>query len=69
MKQQKGKLNNTILSKYYNDSAEKEQPSSNEFNALNFYLFSVYSSPFMPGIDLSFAVDEVMKLIKNWNKK
>ncbi|WP_010249490.1 hypothetical protein [Myroides injenensis] len=34
-----------------------------------YWLAYAYSSPFMPTIDLSFALDELKKLIKQWLKR
>ncbi|HAY3551864.1 TPA: hypothetical protein JRX79_002272 [Elizabethkingia meningoseptica] len=34
-----------------------------------YWLACAYSSPFMPMVDLSFAFDELKKLIKQWLEK
>lgn len=41
-----------------------------EIDKANIYwLACAYSSPFMPMVDLSFAFDELKKLIKQWLEK
>lgn len=43
------------------------QRSAGETDAVNINrLACTYSSPFMPMIDLTFALEELMKIVKNW---
>ncbi|BAP31333.1 uncharacterized protein CHSO_2296 [Chryseobacterium sp. StRB126] len=43
------------------------QHSAAETDAVNIYrLACTYSSPFMPMIDITFALEELMKIFKNW---
>ncbi|MGE8552500.1 MAG: hypothetical protein ACN6OB_01035 [Chryseobacterium jejuense] len=45
----------------------KLQRSAAEIDALNIYrLACTYSSPFMPMIDLTVALEELMKMFKKW---
>jgi hypothetical protein len=53
-------------------SENKLSRSAAEIDTINAYWFAyAYSSPFMPMIDLTFAFDELKKMIKKWlaNKK
>lgn len=44
--------------------------TNEEINQANIYwLACAYCSPFMPMVDLSFAFDELKKLIKQWLEK
>ncbi|MCS3532868.1 hypothetical protein [Chryseobacterium sp. JUb7] len=51
--------------------SEHKLPRTNEeIDKANIYWLScAYSSPFMPMVDLSFAFDELKKLIKQWLEK
>ena len=53
--------------------AEKCEHKSNRSNdgidkANIYWLACIYSSPFMPMIDLSFAFDELKKMLRQWFK-
>lgn len=51
-------------------SEHKLPPADEEFDKANIYwLACAYSSPFMPTIDLSFAFDELKKMLKEWLEK
>lgn len=51
-------------------SEHKLPPKDEEIDKANIYwLACAYSSPFMPMVDLSFAFDELKKLIKQFLEK
>ncbi|MET3878984.1 hypothetical protein [Chitinophaga sp. OAE865] len=64
MKQKTSKQNSTALNKHRKDHDDKTPPSANEFNTPDFYILSAYSNPFIPVVDLSFAMDELIKMVK-----
>lgn len=66
MKQKTNKQNSMMLNKPHKDPDDKKQLSANEFNTPNFYILSAYSNPFIPVVDLSFALDELIKMVKTW---
>ncbi|AQX90608.1 MULTISPECIES: hypothetical protein [Elizabethkingia] len=48
-------------------SEHKLHRSDDEIDKANIYwLACVYSNPFMPMVDLSFAFDELKKMLKEW---
>lgn len=69
MKQQISKPENVMLNKQYKDHDDKKKPSANEFNKPNFYVLTAYSNPFIPVADLSFAIEELVKMIKTRKHK
>lgn len=70
MKPQTVKRNrNTPPGKHSKQYSDERQLSTDEFNMLNFYMFLAYSCPFMPMVDLSFAIDELISMVKNWNER
>ncbi|WP_312333319.1 hypothetical protein [Sphingobacterium sp.] len=55
------------LERQVEKSEDKFPRSDQEIDRANIYwLACIYSSPFMPMIDLSFAFDEFKKMLKQW---
>ncbi|WP_313265311.1 hypothetical protein [Sphingobacterium sp.] len=55
------------LERQVEKSEDKFPRSAQEIDKANIYwLACIYSSPFMPMIDLSFAFDELKKMLKKW---
>ena len=55
------------LEKHAEKSEYKLPPTDEEIDKANIYwLACSYSSPFMPMVDLSFAFDELKKMLKQW---
>ncbi len=55
------------LERQVEKSEHKSPPSDEEIDKANIYwLVCIYSSPFMPMIDLSFAFDELKKMLRQW---
>ncbi|RZF57932.1 hypothetical protein [Sphingobacterium corticibacterium] len=54
----------------FRKSEHKLPHPDEEIDKANIYrLACAYSSPFMPIVDLSFAFDELKKMLKQWLKK
>lgn len=65
MKQQTVKRSrNTMPDKHNQRYGDNRQSSKEDFNMLNFYVFSACCCPFIPIVDYSFAIDQLINVVK-----
>jgi len=58
-----------LLEQHHKPGSDYEQTTADEYNMQTFYLYLAYSCPFVPMVDLSFAIDELIKMVKTWKQR